>query len=697
MKLIPRSSIGVLQLFTATCLLAAGALPGGAVPRGAQSAAGGRIAFLSERDGNREIYAMNADGSAQANLSHSPADEKAHAWSPDGTKIVFLRQSDNHLYVMNADGTGAAQLTADEFQHLPNTNLSWSPDGAKIAYISGDDSARYLSVINADGTGKRRLRETGGNFLDVVWSPDGMRIAYSEGASIARSNLWLMNADGSGLTRLTHHDESSGVYSRSPAWSPDTRYLAFRSNRDGNDEIYVLSITSNFGETALSSTFRLTNNPASDTDPAWSPDGSQIAFASNRDGNFEIYKTTWYTEANAERLTNNSASDTKPEWRPAGATTPPFSPDTVQFSRDSYRTFEDPAGNGGLLAEITVTRVGSRAGAASVYFRTADGTATERVDYTPVNGRLDFAPGQATAGFVVPITYDSHVEGDETLKLELLLINGTSLGSQWTAHLTISDFYTGPPPPNTIDLAENFVRQQYHDFLSREPDASGLQFWSSQIAACGADAACVERKRVDVSGAFFHSIEFQQTGFLVYRLNVASFGAFPRYAEFLRNAQLAGQGVIVGEEGWQLRLEQNRQRLLEAWVRSFAFITLCGGDRPAAEFVDTLLRNTHINVTPEYRASLIADLDARRKTQADVLLEIVENAEFKKSETSRAFVLMQYFGYLRRNPDDPPDADFTGYDFWLAKLDQFGGDYRRAEMVKAFINSTEYRRRFGTP
>ena len=158
MKLIPLSSIRVLQLFITTCVMAAGAQPGSAVPRSTQSAASGRITFLSERDGNREIYSMNSDGSAQTNLSHSLADEKAHAWSPDGTKIVFLRQDDNHLYVMNADGTSVAQLTADDFQHLHDTNLSWSPDGAKIAYVSGDDSARHLSVINADGTGKRRLR-----------------------------------------------------------------------------------------------------------------------------------------------------------------------------------------------------------------------------------------------------------------------------------------------------------------------------------------------------------------------------------------------------------------------------------------------------------------------------------------------------------------------------------------------------------
>jgi Tol biopolymer transport system component len=697
MKHITLSSIGVLQLFIITCVLAASALPSSAVPRSLQSAGDGRITFLSERDGNREIYSMNADGSAQTNLSHSLADEKAHAWSPDGTKIAFLRQNDNHLYVMNADGTGVAQLTADDFQHLHSTNLSWSPDGTKIAYISGDDLVHHLSVINADGTEKRLLREANSPFLDIVWSPDGTRIAFCVGFDIVNSNLWIMNADGTGVTRLTNHDDNPGHYSRSPAWSPDSRYIALRSNRDGNDEIYVLSVSSNFGETALSSTFRMTNNTASDIDPAWSPDGSQIAFASNRDGNFEIYKTIWFSGTNAERLTNNSASDTKPEWRPTGATTPPFAPDTAQFSRDSYRTFEDPAGNGGLLAEITVTRVGSRAGAASVFYRTEDGTAKERSDYTPVNGRLDFAPGQSTASFVVPITYDSFIEGDETVKLVLFLFSGTFIGSQWTAQLTISDFHIGPPPPNAIDLAENFVRQQYHDFLSREPDARGLEFWTSQIAACGSNVACIERKRVDVSGAFFHSIEFQSTGFFVYRLNVASFGAFPRYAEFLRNAQLAGQGVIVGEEGWQLRLEQNRQRLLQDWVRSFAFITLCGGNRPSAEFVDILLHNTHINVTAEYRNSLVADLDAGRKTQADVLLEIVENAEFKQLETRRALVLMQYFGYLRRNPDDPPDTDFAGYNFWLAKLNSFGGDFRRAEMVKAFISSTEYRKRFGTP
>jgi Tol biopolymer transport system component len=690
------SSIGVVQLFTAVCVLAAGALPGNAVIL--QSAGVGQITFLTERDSNREIYSMNADGSAQTNLSHSLANEQAHAWSPDGTKIVFLRQNDNHLYVMNADGTGVAQVTADDFQHLQNTNLSWSPDGMRIAYIAGDDSAHSLSVINADGTGKRRLRETSSPFLDVVWSPDGTKIAYSDGASLNQSNLWVMNADGSGLTRITNHDENSGIYSRSPAWSPDSTRLVFKSNRDGNDEIYMVWVRLFYANLA-DNLVRLTTNAAADIDPAWSPDGTRIAFATNRDGNFEIYTMKWDDGGDLRRLTTNAAADTDPQWQTSGHST--FaSEDTIQFARGTYRTFENPAAQGGVPLEIVITRLGTLSGSAVVDYETLAGTASERSDYTPLRGRLEFALGQAAVSFVVPVTYDSFLEGDETVTLRINFVGGgpnITLGTQRQTQITISDFYVGLPPANTIDLADNFVRQHYADFLNREPDASGLQFWSSQITACGTDAACIERKRADVSGAFFRSIEHQETGFYVYRLNVASFGIFPRFADYLGLAQRVGQGVVVGQTGWQQKLQENKERLLQEWAQSVAFIELCGGNRSSSEYVDILLANSHISATAEYRNSLIADLDAHRKTQADVLREIVEHTEFRRLETNRAFVLMQYFGYLRRNPDDPPDTNFDGYNFWLAKLDSFGGDFRRAEMVKAFINSTEYRKRFGTP
>jgi Tol biopolymer transport system component len=657
-----------------------------------------KIAFRSNRDGNQEIYTMLPDGGSQTNVTNSGVSEKMHVWSPDGTKIAFLRENDNNLYIMNADGTGVAKVTSDDLQHMHLTNLSWSPDGKRIAFISGGDFVHYLSVIDADGKNKRRLDENNSPYLDVVWSPDATKIAFSVGRNFNHSNLYVMNTDASGRTKLTH-DEESNVYNRSPAWSPDSRYLAFESNRDGNDEIYILSLWLSTGNTVASGTFRLTTNPASDVDPVWSPDGEQIAFASNRDGNFDIYKTTWYNASNPQKLTNSPADDTDPEWQPNGDPYSP-TPDTVQFSTASYRTFEDAAGNssssGGALVEIVVTRLGSRTGATSVFYQTSDGTASQRNDYTASSGRLDFADGQATAKFTVPITYDSFIEGNETVNILLTHTGGSEIfGSQRATQLVISDFYTTAPPPNAIDLTDNFVRQHYHDFLNREPDAAGLQFWSNQIAACASDAACIRRKRIDVSGAFFMSIEFQETGFFVYRLSVASFGTLPRYDEFLRDAQMVGQGIVVGQGDWHQRLQQNKERLLSEWVRRALFTALCGGSRPSGEYVDLLLANTRLNVTTEYRNGLVADLDAGRKTQADVLREIVENQTFKRQELNRAFVLMQYFGYLRRNPDDLPDTDMRGYNFWLGKLDQFNGDYRAAEMVKAFITSGEYRQRFG--
>ena len=692
-----------IELLLLVCLLASSTAADARVTarESLATTAGGRLAFISDRDGNRNIYSMNADGSSQTNLSQSSASEQSFAWSPDGTRIAFIKREspsgpdDSNLYLMNADGSGVTKVTANDFQYMNFTNLSWSPDGNRLAYVSGDDLVHYLSVVNADGTNRRLLRETNGPFLDLAWAPDGNKIAFSLGFDFNSANLWVMNTDGSGVTRITDHNEP-GIYSRSPSWSPDSMRLVFESNRDGNDEIYMFWVRSFYGTPALNLT-RLTTNTAADVDPTWSPDGQQIAFSTNRDGNFEIYTMRWDDGANLTRLTTNSAADGDPEWQPSGAT-PFISQDLIQFSQAAYRTFEDPAANSGSQLEIVITRLGGRTDRAVAWYRTSDGTASGITDYTPVQGQIEFAPGQASASFVVPVTYDSFVEGNETVNLDLTFVGGTpkvTYGVRRQATLTISDFYISTPPPNVIDLSDNFVRQQYHDFLGREPDSRGLDFWTSQITACGANAECVNRKRVDVSGAFFNSIEFQQTGYFIYRINVASFGTFPKFEPFMINKGVIADGVVVGQTGWQQRLDENRNRFLQDWVRSSAFITLCGGTRSSSEFVDILLTNTKLPATAEYRSALIADLDAGRKMQADVLREIVEHPEFVRIEYNRAFVLMQYFGYLRRNPSDPPDTDLDGYNFWLRKLNDFNGDYRRAEMVKAFILSTEYRRRFG--
>ncbi|HEX8559833.1 MAG TPA: SBBP repeat-containing protein [Pyrinomonadaceae bacterium] len=248
--------------------------------------------------------------------------------------------------------------------------------------------------------------------------------------------------------------------------------------------------------------------------------------------------------------------------------------------------------------------------------------------------------------------------------------------------------------PNPIEDSRKFVRQQYRDFLNRAPDDSGLDFWTNEIESCGADAACREVKRVNVSAAFFLSIEFQETGFLVYRLYRASFARTPALREFSPDAVEVGRDVVVNRPGWELKLEANKAAFVNAWTQRADFKALYDA-KTDAEYVDALYANAGVTPSQPERDALVNGLAGGSETRATVLRKVVDNQGLVRREFNRAFVLMQYFGYLQRSPDDPPDSDLSGYDFWLSKLDEFGGDYIKAEMVKAFISSGEYRRRFG--
>ena len=240
---------------------------------------------------------------------------------------------------------------------------------------------------------------------------------------------------------------------------------------------------------------------------------------------------------------------------------------------------------------------------------------------------------------------------------------------------------------NDIDATTFFVEQQYRDFLSREADDSGLGFWSAQIADCKGDAACVQRSRVNTSGAFFRSIEFQNTGYTLYLFNKASFGVMPRRNAFLVDMQAAAQGVVVGRAGWEKTLEENKSRVADAWVARAEFQTRFGS-MTDEQFVDALFANAGVTPAQAERDALVAGLRSHTETRATVLRKVSDNSEFRRKEQNPAFVLMQYFGYLHRDPDD------TGFNFWLKKLDDNGGDFHKAEMVRAFVEADEYRQRF---
>jgi hypothetical protein len=239
---------------------------------------------------------------------------------------------------------------------------------------------------------------------------------------------------------------------------------------------------------------------------------------------------------------------------------------------------------------------------------------------------------------------------------------------------------------NAIDTPDFFVRQHYLDFLGREPDESGFNFWSDQILECGNDAACAERRTINVSAAYFLSIEFQQTGGLVDSLYRVSYGRRPNFAEFMPDRATVAQGVRVGDPGWNELLLANKEAFVAAWVERPAFQAAYGG-LTNSDFIEALISHTGGNFSGD-RAALVNGLNSNTLSRAQALRQIAENDGFVSAKRNETFVMMQYFGYLRRDPDA------AGYAFWLNKLNQFGGNSEQAEMVKAFLVSGEYRNRF---
>jgi hypothetical protein len=361
---------------------------------------------------------------------------------------------------------------------------------------------------------------------------------------------------------------------------------------------------------------------------------------------------------------------------------------TFEFSQPSYSVNEDL----GALT-LTVTRTGDTSSVASVDYATADGNATQKADFEYTAGTLNFAPGETSKTVQVLINEDAYMESNEAFNVSLSNPAGGVVGAQSSAVVTILDD-TPETIDNPIDDAQALVYTHYHDFLNREPDPAGLAFWTNQITSCGNDPGCIEGKRINVSASFFLSIEFQQTGFLRYLLQKESFGSMPKYAEFMRDLQEIGRDVIVNSPGWEQKLKDNQQRFAEAWIARPAFKAVYD-QMSNGDYVNALYTNAGVMPTQAERDSLVNALDNASVDRAAILLEVADHAGFRQKENSAAFVLMQYFGYLRRDPDAAPDSDLSGYNFWLNKLNAFNGDFQRAEMVKAFITSFEYRGRFG--
>ncbi len=268
-----------------------------------ETAATGKIAFRSDRDGNLEIYVMNGDGSDPKRLTRNSVDDFVGSWSPDGRQIAYSSGGAGSFdfLLMNDDGSGQHSLGHEPADgHLA---AAWSPDGSKIAFHSSGDGDDDIYVVNDDGSNLRNLTNNDASDGDPAWSPDGSRIAFQSNRD-GDFEIYDMDAvDGSDVKQLTDNT----AVDRAPAWSPDGSRLAFDSNRDHEKfEIYVMDVVD-------STVSRLTNNDAIDGGAAWSPDGRSIAFVSDLDGDFDIYVMN-DDGSHVINLTNNQALDAGPEW-----------------------------------------------------------------------------------------------------------------------------------------------------------------------------------------------------------------------------------------------------------------------------------------------------------------------------------------------------------------------------------------------
>ncbi len=267
------------------------------------AAAQSKIVFVSDRDGNSEIYVMNADGTNQTRLTNEPRNDFAPSLSPDGSRIVFMsrRAGGDEIYVMNADGTNPVRLTDNPAN---DDTPVFSPDGSRIIFESDRDGNSEIYVMNADGTNQTRLTDNPAFDRNPSFSPDGSRIVFESNRETVSNEIYVMNADGTNQIRLTYFSPGNDHL---PSFSPDGSKISFTSSRDGNNEIYVMNADG-------SNQRRLTNNPAQDFSSSFSPDGSGIAFISDRDGNDELYVMN-ADGMNQTRLTSTSPFDeASPHW-----------------------------------------------------------------------------------------------------------------------------------------------------------------------------------------------------------------------------------------------------------------------------------------------------------------------------------------------------------------------------------------------
>jgi Tol biopolymer transport system component len=296
-----------MKNFFSLVLLLALTLNGIAAAQGPEppSGAGTAITFVADEDGDYEIYTLDLSKRVVSRVTDNASQEWYPDWSPDGSRIAFgsNRDGDYEIFVMDAGGSNLQQLTTNEASDLDPV---WSPDGTQIAFISQRDGPAKVFVMNADGTNQRALSSESTPHKDPSWLDDDL-IIFAAQAGGADPELIAVGTDGTPGRTYTDNDADDGH----PVITPNGRFLAFHSDRDGNYEIYTLDLFTD-------RVSRITNDPATDAFPTWSPDGERLAFQSDRDGDYEIFVVN-ADGTGVEQYTTNATVDIGAAWVPLAA------------------------------------------------------------------------------------------------------------------------------------------------------------------------------------------------------------------------------------------------------------------------------------------------------------------------------------------------------------------------------------------
>ncbi len=539
--------------------------------------------------------------------------------------------------------TQSALPGSTAFASLAKTN-------GKIAFTNTRDGNVEIYVMNSDGSAQTRLTNNIAFDGDPAWSPDGAKLVFTSTRD-GNEEIYLMNADGTGQTRLTNNSASQYNSDRSPAWSPDGVEIAFASNRDGGDfDIFVMNVDGS-GQRSLTG-----GSSADFQDPDWSPDGRKIACSNAviQDGVRGLYGVLVMNAngTNQTRLSLPGNIDITPRWSPDGT--------RLVFAS---------------------TRIGDL-GPFQVYSMTSSGTNQTRLtNNTGENSRPAWSADgtkltfQSTLRFSFDVYTMNAGGGNET---QLTFTFAQEAQPAWQPLSAV--------PFNPIDDPQLFVRRLYLDFLNREPDPEGFAYWTNQITSCGLDQVCISRRRVAVAAAFFIEQEFQQTGFFIYRVYQASLCRRPTFAEFVIDRDTFSNSAS---------LEANKQSFAQSFVQRAEFIQKFPLVMTRDAFIDALIASVQNCSGPNLasqRPQMIGEYNSstnQTTSRARVLRVVVDNADFFDAEYNKGFVLAEYFGFLRRDPDQ------AGYDFWLDVLNnQVPGNY--LSLVCGFITSEEYQKRFGT-